>query len=54
MDFSFLRALRASVRLTLGTLQKDAKRLQRATGDVFGRDFPLSACQEAYARARGF
>lgn len=54
MDFSFLRALRASVRLTLGTLQKDAKRLQRATGDVFGRDFSLSACQEAYARARGF
>lgn len=54
MDFSFLRALRASVRLTLGTIQKDAKRLQRATGDVFGRDYPLSACQEAYARARGF
>lgn len=54
MDFSFLRALRASVRLNLNTLLKDAKRLQRASGDVFGQTFPLSACQEAYARARGF
>lgn len=54
MDFSFLRALTASVRLTLATSKKDVKRLQKATPELFGREFPLSVCQEAYARARGF
>jgi len=54
MDFSFLRALRASVRLTLNNLKRDAKRLQRVSADVFGTSIPLSVCQEAYARARGF
>jgi hypothetical protein len=54
MDFSFLKALRASVRLTLATLKRDSKRLHRATEDVFGHTYSLSTCQEAYARARGF
>lgn len=54
MDFSLLRALRASVRLTLTTLKRDSKRLQRTSEDVFGTRYTLSICQEAYARARGF
>lgn len=54
MDLSFLKALRASVRLTFATLKRDSKRLHRATEDVFGRTYSLSTCQEAYARARGF
>jgi len=54
MDLSFLKALRASVRLTLASLKRDSKRLHRATEDVFGRTYSLSTCQEAYARARGF
>lgn len=54
MDFSLLRALRASVRLTLTTLKRDSKRLQRTSEEVFGTRYALSICQEAYARARGF
>ena len=54
MNFSFLKALRASVRLTHTTFKRDSKRLQRASGEVFGQAYSLSTCQEAYARARGF
>jgi hypothetical protein len=54
MEFSFLRAVRASIRITLASMKRDSKRLQRASSEVFGHAFSLSACQEAYARARGF
>ena len=54
MEFSFLRAMRASIRFTLASLKRDAKRLQRAAAEVFGQSYSLAQCQEALARARGF
>lgn len=54
MEFSFVRAMRASIRYTLASLKRDSKRLQRAAIEVFGQPYSLSQCQEALARARGF
>lgn len=51
--FSLLRSLTAAFRIDQATMKRDAKRLQRATGDVFGQSFPLQTCQEAVARMRG-
>jgi len=51
--FSLVRSITAAFRIELSTLKRDAKRLQRATPEVFGQVFPLQKCQEAVARMRG-
>jgi len=42
--FSLVR-ITAAFRIELSTLKRDAKRLQRATPEVFGHAFPLQKCQ---------
>ena len=51
--FSLVRSIAAAFRIELSTLKRDAKRLQRATPEVFGQAYPLQKCQEAVARMRG-
>ncbi|WP_247351348.1 hypothetical protein [Ralstonia pseudosolanacearum] len=54
MATSLLRSLAASIRLNISTVQREAKRLHKASPEVFGQDYPLSTCQKAVARAKGF
>lgn len=53
MEFSFLRALAASVRNQVSSLKSQSKRLQAASLRVFGTDYSLEICREAVAVANG-
>ena len=53
MPFSFVRAFAASRRFNISTIKKEAKRLQKASAEVFGQVYSLNICQEAIARAHG-
>jgi hypothetical protein len=40
--------------LNLTAIKRQAKRLQKASAEIFGQEFPLSTCQQAVARSHGF
>lgn len=54
MSISLLRAFTAAIRTNLKSLQRQAKRLQKASVEVFGVAYPLTVCQEAVARSHGY
>jgi hypothetical protein len=54
MAIRFIRGLTSTVLRNLTSLKHDAKRLQRRSVDVFGKQYPLSVCQTALAVSRGY
>lgn len=54
MTISLLHAFTATVRTNLKSLQRQSKRLQKASAEVFGVPYPLTVCQEAVARSHGY
>ncbi len=54
MDFSFLKALAATVRGQVSSLKSQTKRLQAASLEVFGQPYPIEVCRTAVAIANGY
>ena len=54
MDFSFLKALAASVRSQVSSLKSQSKRLHTASLKLFGQAYPIEVCREAVAVANGY
>lgn len=54
MSTSLTRLLSMQAVRNLEALKRDAKRLKKRSLQVFGTDYPLSACQQAMAVSRGF
>lgn len=53
MEFSFLRALAASVRNQVSSQKSQSKRLQAASFRVFGVEYTIEVCRDAVAAANG-
>lgn len=54
MAITLIRSLTATVVRNVTALKRDAKRLQKHSGHVFGTEYPLKVCQQAVAVSRGF
>ena len=54
MEWSFLKALSATVRGQVSSLKSQSKRLHAASANIFGQTFPIDTCKEAVAVANGY
>jgi hypothetical protein len=54
MANSLIRGLSAALRLNSSNIKREAKRLQKHSAAVFGQEYPLTTCQAAIARAKGY
>ncbi len=54
MEFSFLKALAASVRNQASSLKRQSKLLHAASNRIFGTAYPLDTCRQAVAVANGY
>ncbi len=54
MDFSFLKALGASVRGQVSSLKAQSKRLHAASAKTFGQTYSIEICRDAVAVANGY
>lgn len=52
--FSLIRGLTASISSNVSALKRQAKRLQKASPEIFGHQITIEQAQEAVARANGF
>jgi hypothetical protein len=53
MELSLFRSLSTAIGNNLTSLKRQSKRLHKASPRIFGKEYPLTVCQEAVAAAHG-